>query len=144
MRTVLLKSLICFVILIWISGCFPIRTLERLPGTYEMVNNGLIMRMKVMQDGTFKQYSSKGEGWIETNSGTWSWSEGRIGFSDLLIPRAFTPTSELELNDSLSPDSVKSGYAIQGYLSVSLEYSFGKLILPMFPDSGVNFVKVSD
>lgn len=117
-------------------GCVPIQSGPKLAGTYVLQAGSQRITLELRLDQTFVETIQYDPAKTERRVGKWDWTANRIGLYDLWIPPSFAPQYILT-SDEKSGSSPK--YTQPGYWAIRAENHWGKVILPIFPDSDINF-----
>jgi hypothetical protein len=114
-----------------------------LVGFYQLRHASGVIDLELLPEGKFIETIRPCAGAVSIRRGTWSppsRSANQIGLEGLWIPQEFVPDYLLDA-DVASRDGVK--FSEPGYWVLRPNYEFGALIIPLFPDAGVRFVRKS-
>jgi hypothetical protein len=123
-----------------LSACVPVRSSSDLVGTYELNLERERITLVLTPDGSFTEDIRSESGKIEHQAGRWDWGSGRLGFYGLWIPRSFAPEYILRADSEAKGNRQK--YTEPGYWAIRPENHWGRMVLSIFPDAGINFERI--
>lgn len=123
-------------------ACFPSRSRPDVIGAYELKVGNQTIALVLSPDGHFDETIRFSPGQTQVLSGKWSWVAGRVGFEDLWIPESYAPDHIRRSDIKASRGQPK--YTEPGYWSMSAESHLGTILLAVFPDDDVYFVRIGN
>ena len=122
------------------TSCFPNRSRAAIPGEYELKAAGERITLKVAPNERFEEtvYSSSGK--AVSIEGRWQWYQGAASFVGLIIPEELTAEY---IDQTESWHGTRQPHNPITAWSFIPEDHWGTLVLPVFPDSDIEFRKVS-
>lgn len=125
-----------FLMLVNLSGCYVITSERKVIGTYELATEQGKITLDIRRDHTFTEKITWRDLTQQVRSGKWKWTTG-LDLDSLWIPPQFCP-------DYIVQSDARSGleaprYSSPGHWTIGPEWRLGHVILPIFPDSDVEF-----
>jgi hypothetical protein len=132
------EELLALVLIVILTSCFPNRSRAAIIGKYELKDVSERITVNVTPNERFDEtiYPSSGKAVRHQ----WHWHDGIVSFVGLTIPVELI-NKYIGLEDSLGASKRPNGEITTW--SLTLENHWGTLVFPVFPDSDMNFRKVS-
>jgi hypothetical protein len=129
-------------LLLTLSGCTLNPSRTDVLGRYELrgIKSGSIT-LALKADGTYIEDISWSANHKDHRSGTWFLSGGNVDLSGLWIPPEFAPDYIINADQESTAPMPK--YTEPGHWDLSGEKKWGMVFLVVFPDSDIEFKKVS-
>jgi hypothetical protein len=136
--------LLAAIVVTWglVGSCYPVRSKGAAIGIFELKGKAGAIRLEISPAGTFTETVLDGSGQVQKLEGSWTWSDGRVGFDGLWIPKAFAPDSFVKADAAAPVGTFR--YTEPGHWVVTTEKHWGTVVLPIFPDWDIEFKKVAD
>jgi hypothetical protein len=128
--------------LLSLNGCMMVNSEPNILGQYELKVGANKIDLKISPDGSFSERIVWSSGKVENNSGKWLWANDGISFDQLWIPPEFAPEYILQADKS-ADENGQPKYTRPGHWFMGAEKHWGTVILPVFPDSDIDFKMVS-
>lgn len=132
------------ILFIWLSsGCREPLSKESIAGYYTLVVAAGTIELDLHSDGSFRETIRPVGKPSTTRNGGWAAPDStspQIGLDGLWIPREFAPEF-IQRADASSKGVTK--YTEPGYWIAKPSYEFGKIVIPIFPDADVKFVRTT-
>ena len=135
--TVLFALVLCFVV-----SCNRPLSKEALVGSYRLSSNAGFIDLELVADGSLVESIHAKSGTVTIRKGKWTLPSGaysQIGLDGLWVPSDFAP-DYINRADKYAGSGPK--YTELGYWVITPIYEFGRIVLPIFPDSDIEFVRV--
>jgi hypothetical protein len=129
----------CIALSCTLVGCRVVHSRSELIGIYELNAKEARIILELRPDGTFLETITL-SGNVEKRVGKWQWAQTRVGFDGLWIPEVFAPDYIRRADARGHVGEAK--YTESGYWSISAENHWGQTVLPIFPDSDIQFNRV--
>lgn len=133
-------ALVTAAVTLALAGCAP-RSEREVTGVYELNTGSQKIILDLHPDHSFQETIRFSSGQVNKLAGRWSWMGGGVDFDSLWIPPSFAPDYILQA-DAEAATTGQHKYTERGHWSGTAESRWGKVVLPIFPDSDISFQMV--
>jgi hypothetical protein len=121
-------------------ACVSVHSSTEVMGAYVLSDGNQKITLDLRTNGTFSEAILFNPARTEVRQGEWHWKNGWLSLEGLWIPASFAP-DYIQQADSKS-GSGQPKYSEPGHWAIKPEKHWGKMVLPVFPDGGIEFKMV--